>query len=124
MNALLRRETSNGPLFDLPAGRRRRDEGIERVESGGGEAAKRWRDSARTWVKGRAQLPGEFNADDLRAELGPPPGHFNQVGAVFLHAIRQGWIVRVGERPRQAENAHCQRIATYKGAAFAREAPR
>lgn len=121
MSSLLHRRVDSGPLFDLHEGRRRRDEGTSQVENSGDDAAKQWRDGARAWVRLRAERAGTFNADDLRDAIGPPPNHFNAVGAVFLWALRNELIVRAGETQRRAANAHGQRVALYVGAAFARE---
>jgi hypothetical protein len=107
----MRRDRSDGPLFDLVAGRRGRDEGTERAEN----AVPEWREIARKWISGRATQPGEFNADDLRRAVGPPPGHYNAMGAVFLWAMRVGLIESVGLRQRGAANAHAQLIRVYRG---------
>ncbi len=118
---LLHRELDSGPLFNLPEGRRRRDEGISRVEKSGGDAATRWRDSAREWVRERATKPGEFNGDDLRLSIGGPPHSPNAMGGIWIWAKRQGLIHYVGHRPRQCASAHKQMIGVYVGAAFAQE---
>lgn len=97
-----------GNLFE---GRRLRDEGVERVELAEGE---RWKVAARAWVVRRAAMPGEFNADDLRAAVGSPERP-NAMGAVFLWAVKQGLIRMTGLRQRRAANAHAQRIAVYTG---------
>lgn len=114
MSGLLHREPDHGPLFaNLTRGRELRDEGIAQVESRA--VSEEWRIRARAWVKVRARSEGEFNADDLRREVGPPPGHYNAMGGIFAWALEQGLIERCGERPRQLASAHCQRIATYRG---------
>lgn len=105
---------SNGPLFDLIEGRARRDQGTDLAAS----AVPDWRDLARDWIVKRSSQPGEFNADDLRLAVGPPPGHYNAMGAVFLWAAREGFIRPVRMRPRGFANAHAQLIRVYVGARF------
>ena len=78
------RETKQGYLFDEgEEGRRLRDEGVAKVEDSN-DAAQEWREQARGWVISRAGREGQFNADDLRAAIGPPPNLHNAMGAVFL----------------------------------------
>lgn len=97
-----------GNLFE---GRKQRDLGTERVELAEPEA---WKSAARAWIVRRAGQPGEFNADDLRAAIGPP-SRPNAMGSIFLWAVKAGLIRMSGFRQRRAANAHAQRIAVYVG---------
>lgn len=120
MTGLLHREReSDGPLFDsLSRGRELRDEGVETVASR--PISEEWREKAKAWIEKRCRLPGPFNADDLRAAIGDPPGHPNVMGSVFLNAVRAGLIERCGERPRLAASAHAQKISLYQGTQVSR----
>ena len=105
MSSLLRRAKrpmDSGPLFDLAEGRRRRDEGMARVDENPSDAAQAWKSAARSWVQRRAQQPGEFNGDDLRAAVGPPPHHPNAMGPIWAWAVKHGVIRLVGYRQRRA----------------------
>jgi hypothetical protein len=109
------RETKQGYLFDEgEEGRRLRDEGVAKVEDSN-DAAQEWKEQARGWVISRARREGQFNADDLRAVIGPPPNHHNAMGAVFLWARRQGFITRVGYRSMRRAKAHARPTFVYEG---------
>lgn len=113
-------QDSELPLFNLNQGRKRRDEGIARLKDGQSDAAKRWNARAVEWIEERAKHPGHFNADEMRKEIGPPPGHYNGMGGLWQGPVKRGVIVHDGWRQRQAANANGQWAKLYVGAAFAR----
>lgn len=118
MSGFLHRNTdeSDLPLFssaNLSRGRELRDEGTEAVLSR--DVVSEYRERAKAWLRDRAEKPGAFNMDDMRAEIGDPPGHPNSIGALALWAVREGLIEHCGERARQAASAHAQRIRLYRG---------
>lgn len=101
----------------IPTGEELRDEGAARVEENqeqddDGE----WREAAWTELIRLAVAGVEFNADDIRAEVGSPT-RANAMGALFLRAVREGLIERVGERGMTRPIAHARRTATYIGTA-------
>jgi len=90
--------------LDLREGRRRAEEGLDRVESHQGDFVRRMRGEA---VK-IAVTRGSVTADDIRqraAELGLKPKHKNAWGCVFRGP---GWR-RVGEAPSALPTNHGHR---------------
>jgi len=69
------------------------------------ERAPEWTRQARAWVL--CLEPGErFWADDIRDEVGDPPGSGNAIGAVLRHLSEAGWIQAVGWRVSERPERH------------------
>jgi len=90
--------------LDLREGRRRAEEGLDRVEAHQSDFVRRMREEAIAiaWTQ------GSVTADDIRqraAELGLKPRHKNSWGAIFRGP---GWR-RVGEAPSALPSNHAHR---------------
>jgi len=70
-----------------------RDRGIARASQAEGEA---FQEAASALVRKLATMSPTVHIDDYLAAAGPRPRHFNAMGAVWLTAIRAGWIERTG----------------------------
>jgi len=98
-------------LWDLPEGRRLRDEGMARA----GEAedrAGRWREAALRWVEVLA-AGEDFTAEDVREAVGDPVRP-NAMGAVFNTARRHGLIVLVGLTTARRSPRHASRLPVWR----------
>lgn len=101
--------------LDLLSGEHLRDEGAARVDA---HTPDEWKAAADATIEGlaelcRAGLREYFTAEDVRAEVGDPPNHFNAMGARFLAAVRRGVIQRVGETTATRSAAHATRLRLY-----------
>jgi hypothetical protein len=100
-------------LLEMDAGKKARDEGIQRVAENSGE----WRERAAEMIEAMAERLPDFTADEVREEadrikLGDPH-HANVWGAVMMAAARRGLIektmtVRPSARPEA--HGHCNPV--------------
>lgn len=105
--------TDHPSLFDdLETGRALRDAGAAQVEANTPDDWNAAADHAIGWL---ARSGREFTVDDVRARVGPPPGHPNAMGARFLAARRAGLIAEVGYARSGRADAHARRVMVYRG---------
>ena len=110
------------PVFDLPAARAARDEGIARVD---GNVHQQWKDVVDRTIKVFADSGTEFTSDDIRAWVTsencdcPPavsePHHHNAWGARFVAARKAGLIEKVGHRESARPAGHARTVAVWRG---------
>ena len=102
--------------FDGTEGRKRRDEGMEKVRS---NTPQGWQGNFEATVLALASRGGEFTAEDIRFECGDPPNHHNAFSAAFNSVIRRGWIVWTGRTTpalRPGSHARGGGLRIYRGA--------
>jgi hypothetical protein len=105
-------------LFDLMAGRERRDAGMELAQAAQGTA---WSVYCYGLLEGLARHLPELHTDDLARVIEWHPAHFNAYGAVWSRAIRSGLLAKTGRsRPskQRGKNAHeypVYRSLVYRG---------
>ena len=90
----------------MPAARKRRDAGIERVERGAGE---KWLEEAATYIRHYAGMLRtgflvEDVADRWAAAKMPAPRDARAWGGAVRRAARAGWIKRAGYAPARTSN--------------------
>jgi hypothetical protein len=108
--------TEELPLFDLPAGQARRDVGAAAALNGDALSLALWRSAARASLTKLAHRGWEFSADDLVADIGPPPiGRHNALGGLFLWAVREGLVRPAGFHAAQRPSAHARIQRTWIG---------
>lgn len=91
-----------GPLFDsTEAGRRNRDEALERVERAADEE---WKERAWAYLNRMAKAQPEFCAEDLWLAGLDKPREPRALGPLLMHARRDGLIAPSG-RYRQSASA-------------------
>lgn len=104
------------PLFDLEAGRRRKDAGRLKVELNNKDAVETMREYARAYAREHGVVSIDIVrrwAAARRLEVKNP----NAYGTVFKG---RGWQ-RVGFRPNPVPSAHARMVAVWKLAAADRE---
>lgn len=119
-HAALRRSTaySEPSLFDANAGEAARDEGATAALEADTTLLSIWRGSAKIAVLALADEGREFSADDIVAQVGPPPaGRHNALGGLFLWAHNSGFIRAVGYRRGERPSAHARVQRTWVGRA-------
>lgn len=106
-------------LFDPATGKALRNEGADRALNADSEALISWRDAAEIALARLAAEGREFSADDVVAEVGPPPeGRHNALGGLFLAARHSGFIHHVGYRQGSRPSAHARIQRTWRGASI------
>jgi hypothetical protein len=103
-------------LFDLDAGERAKERGMDLASSS--DRAWDWRRRAEVALYELAETGKPFTADDVVAVVGLPdlgPGRNNAVGAMFSAAAKRGWIVRVGYRKATRVLSHGRVVAVWAG---------
>ena len=104
------------PVSDPPEARRRRDEGLARVEESGGTWQERAGAALVRLCASRAirQAPWEDYKAALLAGGLEAPHHFNAWGAVVRRATRSGLLVRVGYTTSSAPASHGTEARIYR----------
>lgn len=95
----------------MDEGRRRRDEGQERVDSHTDEA---WKDAADAAIARLARTGRPFTAEDLTDLVGMPPRH-NAIGSRFTTAARAGLIEEIGYKQSTRAARHASRMLVWRG---------
>ncbi len=95
----------------IDRGRNGRDNGASVAMDNAGD----WTPRAKAALRDLAKTGREFNADDLREIVGPPPTSHNAMGGIFLWGTSRNIIVKVGERTMTRAKAHARRTAVYVG---------
>jgi len=107
--------------LDLFAARHRRDTGMARAAAAQERATPCFADGAASAIYWLARCQPTVHIDDLLAACSLRPAHFNAWGAVWKHAIRQGWIERSGEyRPSRDPKKNSHNYCVYTSKIFYR----
>ena len=88
-----------------------RDSGIATVDR---NTSQEWKDKADMAIRGLALSGQEFTSEQVR-ELAGNPDHQNCMGSRIMHAIKQGWIKRVGVTNATRKEAHSRLLPVYRG---------
>ncbi|MGH7721357.1 MAG: hypothetical protein ACRENL_00800 [Candidatus Dormibacteria bacterium] len=96
----------------LRQARRQRDSGIALVE---GAESSVWMTAARRCIDRFARSGEEFSSEDVRAAVGAPL-HPAAMGALFMAAVRDDGLLRVGRVQSCRPEARGRWLATYRGA--------
>lgn len=99
--------------MSIKEGRGLRDVGIAAVDAAGMAAHKTWRPKAEAALDQLIRAESPFTADDLRALVDEPPGHPNQIGALFLAASRRGEIRKLGYQQSRVKSRQAGSLALW-----------
>lgn len=107
-------------LFDLMAGRARRDAGVDAAAAAQGT---QWGVYAAGLLEGLARALPEVHTDDLARVIEWHPAHFNAYGAVWQRALRSGLLAKTGRtRPSKQPGKHAHEYPVYRSLVFGKEA--
>jgi hypothetical protein len=103
-------------------GKERKEAGMELVAASGDEelaaAKEAYRAAAIAWV-GRITEPIVFTCEDLRRDLGDPPGHDNNMGSVVGSClVKGGFIKSVGSKHADRNVRNAGKIDLYVKSEF------
>ena len=97
-------------------GRERKEAGMDLVATSGDEELKEekaaYRAAARAWVA-RITGPGIITCEDLRRDLGDPPGDPNNMGSIVNHLGRKKLIKSVGQKHAERASRNDGKIDLY-----------
>lgn len=98
-------------IFDIEAGQRAREEGMQKVVDNSAE----WQEYARAVLATLAVSGKTFSTDDFHNALKVQPHHPNAVGGVFRWARSHGLIERAGTKESERPSAHARLVWLYRG---------
>lgn len=75
-----------------------------------------WIAAARYKVAEFCRYRVEFDAEDLRAAVGDPPGSPNALGALLHHIAAEGWIIEVGTTRSRRPGSHGRILRRWRSA--------
>lgn len=99
--------------MSIKEGRARRDAGVAAVDAAGVSGHKTWRPKAEAALAQLIRTESPFTADDLRGLVDEPPGHPNQIGALFLAASRRGEIRKLGYQQSRVKSRQAGSLALW-----------
>ena len=117
--------TTQLSLFDLDAGRTRRDAGMQRAAENAEGAEPGWADYALGLLRSLCERQPTVHVDDLSAICERQPASPNAWGAVWQRARRRGLIAKTGhERPTRLPGKHAHSMPIYRSLVYRQAAQR